>query len=259
MMTGERPISEDDLHAYVDGVLEPARRAAVERHLADNPQTAVRVAGWQQANEALRRAVGWKAEEPVPSELNVGRIAASRMHRQWMPSRMAASILVALLVGAGSGWMAHTPGTQNGIESVAMEAATAQRVFAHDPMHPVEFSANEQDKLVHWVSLRLGRPVAPPDLTKSGYRLLGGRVIATEHGAGSMFLYEGADGERVTLFVRPMEQIDQNAKMQPVDMQHTSGFAWAKNGLGYSLVASNPVDGLHELANKVRDEMTTTI
>jgi anti-sigma factor RsiW len=258
-MSGERPIGEDDLHAYVDGVLELDRRAAVERHLADNPQTAVRVAGWQQADEALCQAVGWKAEEPVPTELNVARVAVSRVDRQWAPWRMAASIFVALIVGAGSGWVAHTPNTQNGVESVAWEAAMAQRVFAQDPMHPVEFSANEQDKLVQWVSLRLGRPVVPPDLSKSGYRLLGGRVIATEHGAGSMFLYESSDGARVTLFVRPMERIDQNATMQPVDMQHTSGFAWAKNGLGFSLVASNPIDGLHQLANKVRDEMGRAI
>jgi anti-sigma factor RsiW len=258
-MSGERPISEDDLHAYVDGVLEPDRRAAVERHLVDTPQTAMRIASWQQADEALRRTVGWKAEEPVPSELNVARIAASRVHRQWTPWRIAASILVALLVGAGSGWMAHTPNTENGVESVAWEAASAQRVFAQDPMHPVEFSANEQDKLVQWVSLRLGRPVVPPDLSKSGYRLLGGRVIATEHGAGSMFLYENRDGARVTLFVRPMERIDQNARMQPVDLQQTSGFAWAKNGLGFSLVASNPIEGLHQLANKVRDEMGPAI
>ena len=258
-MTGERPISEDDLHAYVDGVLEPGRRDAVERHLADNPQTAVRVAGWQQADEALRRAVGWKAEEPVPTELNVARIAASRMNPQWTPWRIAASILVALMVGAGSGWMAHRPTAASGVESLAMEASMAQRVFAQDPIHPVEFSANERDKLVQWVSQRLGRPVVPPDLSTSGYRLLGGRIIATEHGAGSMFLYESPDGTRVTLFVRPMEQIDQNANMRPVDMHNTSGFAWAKNGLGFSLVASSPIDGLHQLANKVRDEMVSAI
>jgi anti-sigma factor RsiW len=258
-MSAERPISEDDLHGYVDGVLEADRRAAVERHLADNPQTASRVAGWQQADEALRQAVGWRAEEPVPTELNVARVAASRVDRQWAPWRMAASIFVALIVGAGGGWVAHTPNTRNGVESVAWEAAMAQRVFAQDPMHPVEYSANEQDKLVQWVSQRLGRPVVPPDLSKSGYRLLGGRVIATEHGAGSMFLYESGDGARVTLFVRPMERIDQNATMRPVDMQRTSGFAWAKNGLGFSLVASNPIDGLHQLANKVRDEMGTAI
>ena len=42
-MTSERPISEDDLHAYVDGVLELDRRAVVERHLAENAQTAARV------------------------------------------------------------------------------------------------------------------------------------------------------------------------------------------------------------------------
>jgi anti-sigma factor RsiW len=254
-----RPISEDDLHGYVDGVLEPERRAAVERHLAENPQTAARIAGWQQADEALRRAVGWKAGEPVPSELNVARIAASRMHRQWTPWRMAASILVALLVGAGAGWMAHTPAAEGGVEAVAQEAAMAQRVYAHDPMHPVEFSAHEQDKLVEWASQRLGRQVSPPDLSKSGYQLLGGRLVATDHGAGAMFLYQDGGGMRVTLFVRPMGHRDMNAKMRPVEMPNTSGFAWARNGLGFSLVAGNPMDGLHQLANKVRDEMAPPI
>jgi anti-sigma factor RsiW len=259
MMSGERPINEDDLHAYVDGVLEPARRAAVERHLAENPQTAARVSDWQQVDEALRRAVGWKADEPVPSELNATSIAAARMHRRWTPWSMAAGILVALLVGAGTGWMAHSPDVENGVEAVAQEAVMAQRVFAHDPMHPVEFSANDQDKLVQWASLRLGRQVTPPDLSKSGYQLLGGRVVATDHGAGAMFLYQDPGGTRVTLFVRPMGRIDMNTPMRPVEMKNTSGFAWAKNGLGFSLVASNPMDGLHQLANKVRDEMASAI
>ena len=33
MTSAQRPIIEDELHAYVDGMLEPGRRAEVERYL----------------------------------------------------------------------------------------------------------------------------------------------------------------------------------------------------------------------------------
>jgi len=259
MTRSERPISEDDLHAYVDGVLDAARQPDVEQYLRDHPEAATRVAGWQMADEALRRAVAWKAAEPVPAQLNVARIANARLNQRWVPWRMAASILVALVIGAGSGWVAHTPDTDRGIASVASEAAMAQRVFAMDPMHPVEFAADQQAQLVNWVSARLGRPVVPPDLSKSGYHLMGGRVVATDHGPAGMFLYQNADGHRMTLFVRPMGKIDMNANMQPVQMADTTGFVWANNGLGISLVANHPMANLHDLANQVRSDMGSRI
>lgn len=259
-MTGnERPISEDDLHAYVDGVLDQTRRADVERYLSEHPEAAARVDGWQVANEALRRAVAWKAAEPVPARLNVAHLANSRLGQRWVPWRMAASILVALAIGAGGGWMAHTPTPDSGIAAVVREAAMAQRVFASDHMHPVEFAADQQAQLVNWVSARLGRAVVPPDLSRSGYQLLGGRVVATEHGPASMFLYQNADGSRMTLFVRPMEKIDMNAKMEPVRTADTTGYAWAKNGLGFSLLANHPMTRLHDLANQVRSDMGSEI
>jgi anti-sigma factor RsiW len=128
-----------------------------------------------------------------------------------------------------------------------------------DPMHPVEFAADQQAQLVNWVSARLGRPVVPPDLSKSGYHLMGGRVVATDHGPAGMFLYQNADGHRMTLFVRPMGKIDMNANMQPVQMADTTGFVWANNGLGISLVANHPMANLHDLANQVRSDMGSRI
>lgn len=259
MTTSDQPISEYDLHAYVDGFLDPARRKSVEGYLADHPQVAERIASWQTVNEALRKAATWKAREWVPPALDVARAMNTRSSRRWEPRRMAASILVALLVGAGSGWVAHRPSPEGGIASVATEASMAQRVFAADPLHPVEFGPDQQSQLVKWVSLRLGRPVAPPDLSKSGYRLLGGRVIATEHGAGCMFLYESSTGVRVTLFVRPMQDIDMNAKMQPVQTPDTAGFVWSRNGVGFGLVSNNPMATLHEIADQVRGKMNSDI
>ena len=257
MKINERPISEQDLHAYVDGFLDPARRSSVDRYLASHPQVAERIAGWQTANEALRKAVAWKAEEPVPAALNVARVLNTRLSQRWAPARVAAGILIALAIGAGSGWIAHTPSAGGGIASVAMEASMAQLVFAADPLHPVEFGADEQFQLVKLASLRLGHAVVPPDLSDAGYRLLGGRILATEYGAGCMFLYEGEAGVRITLFVRPMHNTDMNAKMRPVQTADTAGFVWSRNGLGFGLVSTNSMTTLHQLADKVRSAMNS--
>ena len=41
-----RAITEDDLHAYVDRVLEPERRAEVAAYLGEHPDVAKRVAAF---------------------------------------------------------------------------------------------------------------------------------------------------------------------------------------------------------------------
>ena len=46
-------ISDAELHAYVDGRLDTARREAVERYLTLQPQAAERVAQYRQINSAL--------------------------------------------------------------------------------------------------------------------------------------------------------------------------------------------------------------
>lgn len=47
----QRPITEDDLHAYVDQALEPERRAEIASYLDEHPGVASRVAGFANQRE----------------------------------------------------------------------------------------------------------------------------------------------------------------------------------------------------------------
>jgi anti-sigma factor RsiW len=51
-------VTEDELHAYVDGELAQERRGAVEAWLASHPEDAARVAVWRAQAEAIRARYG---------------------------------------------------------------------------------------------------------------------------------------------------------------------------------------------------------
>ena len=79
-----RPITEDDLHAYVDHALEPERRTEVATYLDEHPDVAKRIGAFADQRELLRAALAPVADEPLPAELNLSRIIEQRTRRPSM-------------------------------------------------------------------------------------------------------------------------------------------------------------------------------
>ncbi|MEA2738241.1 MAG: hypothetical protein QOH05_1548, partial [Acetobacteraceae bacterium] len=131
-MTGPgRPVAEEDLHAYVDGLLDDERRAAVERYLQARADAAERVAAYTAQRHELRDALSARARDPIPPNLNLARLLEERLRRRYRPWRVAVAIALAVGVGAGAGWLAgRRPAT--GIDAIAQEAATSYAVYAAD-------------------------------------------------------------------------------------------------------------------------------
>ena len=136
----------------------------------------------------------------------------------------------------------------------AQEATASYNVYAPDRVRPVEVRASDAAQLVEWVSGRLHRPMKVPDLTSSGYRLMGGRLVATDHGPAAMFMYDDDHGSRIVVLTRPMSSADQNAPMTPQSHGDVRGFAWADDGVGYSLVGRASPELLRPIANEVRKQ-----
>ncbi|MNT36208.1 hypothetical protein D3C86_1600700 [compost metagenome] len=162
--------------------------------------------------------------------------------------------MLLLAVGGAAGWTLHgwnRPAPSRGIEALAQEAAASYAVYASDLERPIEIPASNRTVLDQWVSHRIGRPVRAPDLSGSGFQLLGGRLVATPNGPAGMFLYQAEGGARVAMLVRPME-IDKTASMRRRVEGATEGYAWADSGLGYSLVAAQGAEGLAHLSREAR-------
>jgi len=258
-MTSPRPITEDELQAYVDGALDASRREEVADYLRQHPQAARRIDGYMAQRAALRAALAPIADEPVPSELNLRSLLAARRARAaaWRPAIAAA---LTLCVGAALGWAARGVATPDahGVPALAREAAENYRVYAADTRRPVEIPAADQAALVQWVSNRLGSPISVPDLRAAGYRFIGGRLVTTPNGPAAMFIYDGAEGARLAVLSRPM-RIEKDTRMSEQSDGGLGRVSWAARGIGYSVVGQAPAAALHPLADEVRRQVESAV
>src|SRR5580698_164005 len=98
------PITEDELHAYVDNELPAERRSDVEAWLAGDPDDAERVQSWRTMADALHARYDSVADEAVPKRLELERLV--RQPRRWVYGAIAAT-LVAFAAGGSAGWVAR--------------------------------------------------------------------------------------------------------------------------------------------------------
>jgi anti-sigma factor RsiW len=250
-----RPITEDDLHAYVDHALAGERRAEVAAYLDAHPDVAKRVAAFAGQRDLLRAALAPVADEPLPAALNLARMIEARKRRP-SPVRWAIAAALLLCIGGAGGWLVR--GSQQaapgGLIALAQEAADSYDVYAPDHVRPVELRASDSVQLTQWISNRLHQPVKVPDLATSGYRLMGGRLVATSHGPAGMFMYDDDHGGRLVVLTRPMNKTDQDAPMTAQSKGDVAGFVWADGGMGYGLVGQTPTESLRPIANEVRKQ-----
>src|SRR5690606_36320533 len=123
------PISDSDLHAYVDGHLGAGRRAAVETWLAAHPDAAARVRGWKADADALRAALGDGAALPEAPRLDPLRVRGRVHSRRWDTMARAAVLVLALGLGGVGGWWARDGRDARSAPPMA-DAVTAYRLLS---------------------------------------------------------------------------------------------------------------------------------
>jgi len=249
------PVTEDDLHAYADGQLEPARRALVEAHLAAHADAAATVRDIRAQGEALHRAYDGVLNEPVPARLTRALTAPRR------PPALAAGI-VWLACGLAAGWLAHgaLPALSGNGEAVvaarfAHDALRAHVIYAAEQRHPVEVPAQQEAQLVAWLSKRLQMPIHAPDLNAQGFALLGGRLLPADGMPLAQLMYQAADGERLTLTIRNAGPESKNTGFRIMEQNGNSAFYWIDRDYGYALSGGIGRQRLLEVANAVQRQL----
>ena len=274
-----RPLTEDEIHALVDGQLPPTALAALEKCLTQDPVAQPTVTKWQQQRDALRGLHQHVLTEALPATLLAAaqHTAASQqeVNQWWRWGGMAAGVLLAF----GVGWFSHTAwqGEWQGrplassrakamaVQDFARQAGLAHAVYAPETRHPVEVTAGEQEHLVQWLSKRLGKPVKVPLLASQGYELVGGRLLPGEGGAGAVraqFMFQNTAGQRVTLYLGALEGRPAAGKPASAETAFrysadgpVPAFYWIDQGFGYAMSGPVSREELMRLAELVYQQL----
>lgn len=261
-----QPITDTDLHAYVDGRLTEARQAEVEAHLTGDPDTADRVHAYQAQKAALRQLFDPVLDEPLPDALRelatppagVSGTPGPAPFARWSWQRLAASVLIAVVSGLG-GWQAHDrfhpAQTLTQVTPLSRQAAVAHAVFSPDVRRPVEISAEQEDQLVTWLSKRLGTPVRPPKLAALGYELIGGRLLPGNSGPVAQFMYQDSSGQRLTLYVSTEIAANQDTAFRFAEEGQIKVFYWVDGKFGYAISGGVAKSELARVATAVYDQL----
>lgn len=250
-------ITESDLHAYADGVLEGEARAAVERYLAGNPAQAEKVEDWRRQNEALRSLYGHVAGEAVPERLRVRRIAQDPKAGLGDWRRLAAAAVLLLAAGAAGGWYGRElfPSAPPAGAPLVSEAVAAHGLYSGEVIHPVEVRADQKPHLQAWLSKRLERTLTVPDLRAEGLDLIGGRLLPADGGPAAQFMYEDEAGRRVTLYIIPARD-GRESSFRYASFNDLKSLFWTDGAISCVLVGDLPRARLRTIATQAYRQLS---
>lgn len=228
--------SEEELHAYVDGRLDEAGRAAVERFLERDPVRAAEVSAWQKDAQLLRTLFGGEDRLPPNAALQPSAIRAqmARHTRQWR--MQAAAAVLCIGVGVVGGWQ------MKGAQSARLHRPMADAIAAYQVV-AIEGGSNpslldtDNSQIQAWLDKHFQNATRLPDLSAAGFSAVGGRMFATDDGPSAMVLYRDAEGHAISFYVRPPAA---GQRLLPTGQRTEQGLLaqyWSGQGYNYAFVS----------------------
>lgn len=246
------PVTEAELHAYIDGLLPAERRSEVDAYLAAHPDDAQRTRAWAEQNQALHAGF-----DPVLTEALPARVRRAALPRRMPPALRYAAVAAWFALGGVAGWYVHAYNTAKSADSIAFarEAVIAHVVYSPEVRHPVEVGADQEAHLVAWLSKRLGASLKVPHLQAVGYQLVGGRLLPGNQGPGAQFMFQDGNGRRLTLYVRRGARDSRETAFRFAQERGVGVFYWLDGKFGYALSGEIDKAALLRVAEAVYQQL----
>ncbi|MGF6753402.1 anti-sigma factor family protein [Paraburkholderia sp. GAS42] len=270
-MNEQPQISEEELHSYVDGSLAAHRREEIDRLLETNDELAARVSDYFSLNNMFHERYDRVLNEPVPARLRPSVKRSWHDALNWPQfAAMAATLVLGVGIGVGTnmGRQAATVASggagdalehrvsADGAELFARQSAIAHVMYAPEVMRPVEVGVDREQELVTWVSNRMGTNVRPPILTRTGFELMGGRLLPGSDGPVAQFMYHDAKGERITLCISHRKVSADTTAFKLYQDGPVNVFYWVDGDFGYAVSGGIDRKALLELSHDVYAQLT---
>ena len=192
-------IAEEELHAFIDGELDPSRQAAIARALSEDAALADRVAKYRKDKERLASIYAPLLVRPVPSswEIRIRQSRRSPTRRRELAAITAIAASLVLVVGGI--WFESTMNRPH-TRSIVSEALAARS----GDLRPETTIVSGIDALAagHEISMALAMKAKAPLLARFGYRLAAVKSYEADPNRRTVELvYANASGRELTLYV----------------------------------------------------------
>jgi len=288
------PVSDEDLHGFVDGETTPERRDAIAAFLAASPADAARVEAWRRQNEAIRAAFARVETERVPLSWSLSPVAK---HKGFPCKLLSAQERLSATGGseAGSGpacfWRKHqrasllVAGFASGIIVAVGAQFLVQLIGAPEPAPTFDASRGPQ-QAAEADSAFLNRTTAAlqayapapaaakpavspgdktppaqgqtalilPNLSGAGLKLTGVRAEPSEFDQMFCLFYAKASDAAVALCVEKAEDAGASG-FRKVGRFPSSAISWRQRGAKYALAGALADVELRNLAERAHAEV----
>ena len=234
-------LSEEELHAFIDGELDDARAEAVAAIIASSPELSEQVERFALDKDMIVRAYGPLIDLPLPAAMRQAVTGArptapARAPMRFFPAAMAlAAAIVAAVIAYPT--LSNLGGDPLVAEALAVRAGQvhADRQFADAEIA----TAATRDQLVETA---LSVPIRVPNLEKAGYRLSGITAYPDRGGHHALQLsYRGRNGVLFTMYMRQTFGGDRFELSRRKDMQVC---VWQNDDLSVVMLGQMPA---HEM------------
>jgi anti-sigma factor RsiW len=243
-------VSDEDLSSYLDGGLEPLRRAQVEAAIRADPHLAGTVAAYRAQEEDLREMAASVLGEAVPEHL-LSVVRKARRPSWRPPLRQVMQLAAALLIGVALGWLLQTslqPREDNLLEPFIRQAVLSHELF--EANEELDTLRESESRLLQEVRSPFQTPIRIPQLLGANYRPVLFRSVEGLVGPGVELAYADAKGALTSLLIRQHSDRDD----VPVRFRKAgsrSVLYWLDGPLLYVLVGVGGEDELRDMARSV--------
>ncbi|WP_020682120.1 anti-sigma factor family protein [Marinobacterium rhizophilum] len=246
------PFDADQMELWLTARLPEPQKHRIDDWLGQHPQQAAYWQALQQDQRLLAQL------NPMHDHRSLDDYALTPRQtppaRPWL-RRPALPTLAAFALGSVCSalllpFWATAPSEPASRPAFVQNAMQAHALYSVEVRHPVEVGEQEQAHLLKWLSKRLERPLAAPDLSGLGFQLLGGRLLPATDSPAAQLMYQDAGGERITLYIAAAAN-SQPSSFLFSEHQGVSTFYWVDEHWGYSLSGRIDRARLSQLSSQV--------
>ena len=245
-------VSETDLHAYVDGQLDMARRIEVEAYLQQHPRAATLVMEELKLRDELRLFLADETWVAPPATVELARRLDRRLGWRSFGLRLRRGVAAVILLGLG--WFAHVEFSGLSVEQVA--AANPIPAFVDEAAEAYQAARLElatgfaPHPGILPLTAHHSSGLLPVPMLSGELEFLGSDLVPWDGGTAVLALYTAGQDQVVTLFAAEVESFDV-AVPQATVVQGLAIVFWQAGHAAYVLSGDLPEADLLAFARTV--------